>query len=56
MFLCDAWRVTIRFEGVVRSKAVHLPLAVTPDRSRDLLGLSIEQTEAPSSGSRSARS
>ena len=41
----DALRVKIRDEGVVRSKAVYLALAVLPDGSRDILGLWIEQTE-----------
>jgi transposase-like protein len=41
----DAWRVKIRDEATVRSKAVYLALAVLPDGSRDILGLWIEQTE-----------
>jgi len=41
----DALRVKIRDEGVVRSKAVYLALAVRPDGTRDILGLWIEQTE-----------
>src|SRR4051794_9792558 len=41
----DALRVKIRDEGVVRSKAIYLALAVLPDGSRDILGLWIEQTE-----------
>jgi len=41
----DALRVKIRDEAVVRSKAVYLALAVLPDRSRDILGIWIEQTE-----------
>lgn len=41
----DALRVKIRDEGVVRSKAVYLALAVLPDGRRDVLGLWIEQTE-----------
>src|SRR3954454_5649670 len=41
----DALRVKIRDEGVVRSKAVYLALAVLPDGSRDILGVWIEQTE-----------
>src|SRR5688572_27634847 len=41
----DALRVTIRDEGVVRSKAVYLALGVRTDGRRDLLGLWIEQTE-----------
>ena len=41
----DALRVKIRDEGVVRSKAIYLALAVLPDGSRDSLGLWIEQTE-----------
>lgn len=41
----DALRVKIRDEGVVRSKAVYLALAVLPDGTRDILGIWIEQTE-----------
>jgi putative transposase len=41
----DALRVKIRDEGVVRSKAIYLALAVLPDGTRDILGLWIEQTE-----------
>ena len=41
----DALRVKIRDEGVVRSKAVYLALAMLPDGTRDLLGIWIEQTE-----------
>jgi putative transposase len=41
----DALRVKIRDEGVVRSKAVYLALAVLPDGRRDILGIWIEQTE-----------
>jgi putative transposase len=41
----DALRVKIRDEGVVRSKAVYLALAVLRDGTRDILGIWIEQTE-----------
>ena len=41
----DALRVKIRDEGVVRSKAVYLALAVLADGTRDILGVWIEQTE-----------
>lgn len=41
----DALRVKVRDEGVVRSKAVYLALAVLPDGRRDILGIWIEQTE-----------
>jgi len=41
----DALRIKIRDEGVVRSKAVYLALAVLPDGRRDILGIWIEQTE-----------
>jgi transposase-like protein len=41
----DALRVKIRDEGVVRTKAVYLALAVRPDGRRDILGIWIEQTE-----------
>ena len=46
----DALRVKIRDEATVCSKAVYLALAILPDGSRDILGIWIEQTEAPSSG------
>lgn len=41
----DALRVKMRDEGVVRSKAVYLALAVQRDGTRDILGVWIEQTE-----------
>ena len=41
----DALRIKIRDEGVVRSKAVYLAMAVLPDGRRDILGIWIEQTE-----------
>jgi putative transposase len=41
----DALRVKIRDEAVVRSKAIYLALAISPDGTRDILGLWIEQTE-----------
>jgi transposase-like protein len=41
----DALRVRIRDEGVVRSKAIYLALAVLPNGTRDILGIWIEQTE-----------
>lgn len=41
----DALRVKIRDEGMVRSKAVYLALAVLRDGSREILGIWIEQTE-----------
>ena len=41
----DALRVKIRDEGVVRSKAVYLALAILADGSRDILGIWIEHTE-----------
>jgi putative transposase len=41
----DALRVKIRDEGVVRSKAVYLALAVLPNGTRDILGIWTEQTE-----------
>ncbi len=46
----DALRVKIREDAVVRSKAVYLALGVTPDGSRDILGIWIENTEGRSSG------
>ncbi len=41
----DALRVKIRQDGVVRSQAVYLALAVLPDGSREVLGIWIEQSE-----------
>jgi putative transposase len=41
----DALRVKMRDEGVVRSKAVYLAVAVLPEGRRDILGIWIEQTE-----------
>jgi putative transposase len=41
----DALRAKIRDEGLVRTKAIYLALAVLPDGTRDILGLWIEQTE-----------
>jgi putative transposase len=41
----DALRVRMRDDGVVRSKAVYLALAVLPDGRRDILGIWVEQTE-----------
>jgi Zn-dependent protease with chaperone function len=43
--LFDALHVKIRDEGMVRTKAVYLALAVWPDGTRDILGIWIEQTE-----------
>jgi transposase-like protein len=39
---------------VVRHKAINLALGVLADGTRDILGLWIESTEGPSSGSRSS--
>src|SRR5665213_381810 len=41
----DAMRVKIRDEGLVRNKAVYIALGVTPDGTKDILGLWIETTE-----------
>jgi transposase-like protein len=41
----DALRVKMRDEGVARSKAIYLALAVLADGRRDILGIWIEQTE-----------
>jgi len=43
--ICDALRVKIRDEGVVRNTAVYLALGVDHDGRKDVLGLWIEQTE-----------
>lgn len=41
----DALRVKIRQDGVVRSQAVYLALAVLADGSREVLGIWVEQSE-----------
>src|SRR6202041_1508254 len=41
----DALRVKIRDEGLVRNKAVHVALGVTPEGTKDILGLWIETSE-----------
>src|ERR1700726_1091266 len=41
----DALRVKIRDEGLVKNKAVYVPLALNPDGEKDVLGLWIEQSE-----------
>lgn len=41
----DALRVKIRDEGLVKSKAVYVALALNPNGDKDVLGLWIEQTE-----------
>src|ERR1700692_4880087 len=41
----DALRVKIRDEGLVRNKAVSVALDVTPDGTKDILGLRIETSE-----------
>jgi putative transposase len=41
----DALRVKIRDEGTVRTKAVYLALGLTPEGTKEVLGLWIEQTE-----------
>jgi len=41
----DALRVKIRDEGLVRNKAVHIPLGVRADGTKEILGLWLEQSE-----------
>lgn len=41
----DALRVKIRDEGLVRNKAVYVALGVTPNGTKDILGLWIETSE-----------
>jgi transposase-like protein len=41
----DALRVKIRDEGLVKSKAVYVALALNPDGEKEVLGLWIEQSE-----------
>ena len=45
MLFFDALRVKIRDEGLVRSKAVYLALAITSEGDKEVLGLWIDQTE-----------
>ena len=45
LIFCDALRVRIRDEGLVRNKAVHIALGVRPDGSKEILGLWLEQNE-----------
>ncbi len=47
----DAIRIKVRDEGTVRNKAVYVALGVRPDGTKEVLGLWIEQSEGPSSGS-----
>ena len=46
----DALRVKIRDEGLVRNKAVYVALGVTPEGTKDILGLWIETSGARNSG------
>ena len=41
----DALRVKIRDEGLVHNKAVYVALGVTPEGTKDILGLWIETSE-----------
>jgi putative transposase len=41
----DALRVKIRYEGLVRNKAVHIALGVRADGTKEILGLWLEQNE-----------
>jgi putative transposase len=41
----DALRVTIREEGMARSKSVHIALGIQADGAKDILGLWIEDSE-----------
>ena len=47
----DAIRVKIRDEGFVRNKAVYIAPDIQPDGTKEVLGIWIEQTGAPNSGS-----
>ena len=46
----DALRVKIRDEGLVRNKAVYVALGVTPEGTKDILGLGSRPRKAPNSG------
>jgi putative transposase len=50
LIFCDALRVKIRDEGLVRNKAVHIALGVRPDGSKEILGFGSNRTRAPNSG------
>src|ERR1700723_1491408 len=50
----DALRVKIRDEGLVRNKAVYVALGVTPEGTKDILGLWIETSEGAKFPSRKA--
>jgi len=45
LIFLDALRVKIRDEGLVRNKAVYVALGVTPEGTKDILGLWIETSE-----------
>lgn len=45
VIIFDALRVKIRDEGVVKNKAVYLAIGISRQRTKDILGLWIEQTE-----------
>ena len=45
-FFFDALRVKIRDEGLVRNKAVYVALGVTPEGTKDILGVWIETGKA----------
>src|ERR1700746_1012125 len=45
VIFCDALRVKIRDDGLVRNKAVYIALALNSDGEKEVLGLWIEQTE-----------
>ncbi len=46
----DALRVKIRDEGLVKSKAVYVALALNPAGEKEVLGLWIEQSEGATFG------
>ena len=41
----DAIRVKVRDEGFVRNKAIYIALGILPDGTKEILGISIQQTE-----------
>src|SRR5258708_19340159 len=43
----DALRVKIRDEGLARNKALHIPLGVRADRTKETLGLWLEHNHGP---------
>ena len=50
LVICDAIRVKIRDEGMVRNKAIHIAPDVRADCGKEVLGLGSSRMKVPSSG------